>query len=190
MQVAGQCQKGRGWPFVAINSLIRRTLRVECEEETIGRPDDQRVGVNPTVSAIIRWVNRWRRTNRPGSCAWGSGTTATSQPLTNACRKCCQIVPVGRASLRRGSGSFKHAICMALCPAELVVNGLPSAIGSPHNSQHSVELLCWAAVSTAAGTGQLWVGPRRVRHSKPWILVAVSGVIAKPPSLKLHVHWS
>jgi hypothetical protein len=57
MQVAGQCEKGRGWPFVANNSLIRRTLRVEFEEETIGRPDDQRVGVNPMVSAIIRWVN-------------------------------------------------------------------------------------------------------------------------------------
>ena len=102
-----------------------------------------------------------------------------SQPLTNACRKFCQIVPVGRGSLRRGSGSFKHAICIALCPAELVVNGLPSATGWPHNSQHSVELLCCVVVNSAAGTGQLCVGPRRVRHSKPWILVAASVVIAK-----------
>ena len=119
---------------------------------------------------------------------WGSATTTISQPLANACRKCCQIVPVGPASLRIGSGWFKHAICIALCPAELVVNGLPSAIGSPHSSQHSVELLCCAVVNSAAGSGQLWVGPRRVRHSKPWILVAASVVIAKPPSQKLHVY--
>lgn len=109
---------------------------------------------------------------------WRSATARISQPLTNACRRCCQIVPVGRASLRMDSGSFEHAICIARCPAELVVNGLPSAIGSPHNSQHSVELLCCAAVNSAAGTVQFCVGPRRVRHSKPEFLGVASVVIA------------
>src|SRR6266852_294343 len=125
------------------------------------------------------------RHNSASGCSGNLTRPPSRQPRTNACRKWCQTLLLGRGSVRVGSGSRKHAICMALCPAELVVNGLPSAIGSPHNSQHSVEVLSGAVVNSAVGTCQLWVGPRRVRHSKPGFLVAALVAIAKPPLLKL-----
>jgi hypothetical protein len=153
----------------------------------VGRVDCRPVCANPTVSAISRSVNRWRRSKSACGCSGNLPRPPIAQPRTNACRRCRQTCRVGRGSLRVGSGSFKHAICIALCPAELVVNGLPSTIGWPHNSQRSVEPLCCAVVSSAVGTDQLWVGPRRVRHSKPLILVSVCVAIAKPPSPKLHV---
>jgi hypothetical protein len=149
--------------------------------------DCRPVCANPTVSAISRSVNRWRRANHPVVALGTCHDRTSPQPRANACRRCRQTCRVGRGSLRVGSGSFKHAICIALCPAELVVNGLPSTIGWPHNSQRSFEPLCCAVVSSAVGTDQLWVGPRRVRHSKPLILVSVCVAIAKPPSPKLHV---
>src|SRR5713101_1674269 len=53
------------------------------------------------------------------------------------------------------------------------------------NSQRSIDdFNCGVVLNSVLGTCQLWVGPRRIRHSKPLLWVAAAFIITDPLVLR------
>lgn len=117
-------------------------------------------------------LTEFTKPTSPGQCS-SQGSLASDGGLRETCWPFVTVESDRGLAPLTGTGNVQW-----VRPAELVKKSLPSSSGLPQSWHCSAELMSplWNSLS---GAFQLWIGPKRTRHSNPFGCVA-GRVVMKP----------
>jgi hypothetical protein len=119
-------------------------------------------------------LTEFTKPTSPGQCS-SQGSLASDGGLRETCWPFVTVESDRGLAPLTGTGNVQW-----VRPAELVIKSLPSSSGLPQSWHCSAELMSplWNSLS---GAFQLWIGPRRIRHSNPF--GGVAGRVVMKPNL-------